>query len=500
MNLDNLVGERHHAPDILDCLANLSSDEVFTPPHIAQSMLDLLPSEVWSNPDLRFLDPVCKTGVFLRECASRLMTGLENVIKDDDKRRDHIFHKMLFGISITELTGHIARRSVYYSKDASSDYSVVKFGDPHGNLKYVRSNHTFKHEKCIVCGTPESLERGITLENYAYSFIHEKDIYNMKFDVIIGNPPYQLEDGGYGASASPIYHLFVNKAIEMGARYVSFIIPARWYAGGKGLDGFRDQMINDRSLKHLVDYPKLFECFPGVEIKGGVCYFLRDSSWDGDCSVTTILDGEEVSSVTRDLRLGGDVLIRSNEAMSILDKVRSAGEPTLNTVVSKQRPFGMRTFFDDYQDTPTDDMYKLYRRGGIGYVKPHHITQNSSWISKWKVLTPRAADGHGRIPMKVLGEPIICEPDAVCTETYLVAYVCSSELEAKNVAYYLATKFVRWLVSLRKSTQDVSSDRFSFVPLLPMNQRWADKMLYEKYELTAEEIDHIESTILEMSI
>jgi site-specific DNA-methyltransferase (adenine-specific) len=500
MNLDNLVGERHHAPDILDCLANLSSDEVFTPPHIAQKMLDLLPSEVWSNPDLKFLDPVCKTGVFLRECASRLMAGLSVVMPDEDRRREHIFRNMLFGISITELTGHISRRSVYYSKDASSSYSIVTFDDPQGHLKYFRSNHTFINGRCSICGSPEAIERGSALENYAYSFIHEKDIYKMKFDVVIGNPPYQLEDGGFGASASPIYHLFVNKAIGLDARYVSFIIPARWYAGGKGLDEFRDQMINDRSLKYLVDYPKLFECFPGVEIKGGICYFLRDKQWDGDCEVSTIMDGEVVSRATRDIRLGGNVLIRSNEAVAILDKVRHLGEVSFDSVVSRQKPFGMRTFFDDYTEQVEDNKLQLYRRGGISYIDHHHVLKNQAWIPKWKTFTPMAGDGHGRIPMKVTGEPIVGRPNAVCTETYLVAGVWESEREATNCANYLCSKFVRFLISLRKNTQHLTSDRFSFVPLLPMNQRWTDKMLYEKYELTSEEIDHIESTILEMSI
>jgi site-specific DNA-methyltransferase (adenine-specific) len=500
MNLDNLVGERHHAPDILDCLANLSSDEVYTPPHVAKGVLDLLPAEVWTNPKHTFLDPVCKTGVFLRECAARLMVGLKDVIPNEDQRREHIFQKMLYGISITELTGHISRRSVYYSKDASSDHSVVRFDNEQGNIKYIRSNHTFRNRKCIVCGGQDSLERGITLENYAYSFIHEEDIYNMKFDVIIGNPPYQLEDGGHGASSTPIFQLFVQKAKSLKPRFLSFVIPARWYSEGKGLDEFREQMINDRSLKCLVDYPKLFECFPGVEIKGGVCFFLRDDQWDGDCEVRNIMDGEVLSVAVRDLRSGGDVLIRDNNAVSILEKVKSLNEESIANLVSSRKPFGLATNFTDYSEVYFDQSIKLFRRGGVSYVLPEKISSNVNWINKWKVLTPKAGDGHGRVPMKVLGEPIVTGPGTACTETYLVAGVFDTESQARNYADYLCSKFARFLVSLRKHTQDVTNKRFSFVPKVDFNKRHNSNDLYAKYGLTDFEISYIESMILDMSL
>lgn len=500
MNLDNLVGERHHAPDILDCLANLSSDEVFTPPHIAQKMLDLLPDEVWTNPDLKFLDPVCKTGVFLRECAARLMVGLKDIIVDENARREHIFRNMLFGLSITELTGNISRRSVYYSKDASSSYSVVKFPDIQGNLKYLRSNHSFVNKKCTVCGAPESLERGTHLENYAYSFIHDDDIYNMRFDVIIGNPPYQLEDGGFGASSTPIFQLFVQKAKSLSPRFISFVIPARWYSEGKGLDEFREQMINDRCLKYLVDYPKLFECFPGVEIKGGVCFFVRDNQWDGDCEVRNVMDGEVLSVAVRDLRSGGDVLIRDNNAVSILEKVKSLNEESIANMVSSRKPFGLATNFTDYFDAYFDQSVKLFRRGGISYVQLDKIPSNVTWIHKWKVLTPKAGDGHGRVPMKVLGEPIVAGPGTACTETYLVAGVFDTEAQARNYADYLCSKFTRFLVSLRKHTQDVTNKRFSFVPKIDFNKGHNPNDLYAKYNFSVEEIAYIEATIMEMSI
>ncbi len=505
MLIERILGEERQAPDILDCLSNLSSDEVFTPPLVAGRMLDLLPDELWSNPDLKWLDPVCKTGIFLREAASRLMDGLAEVIEDEQDRRRHIFENMLYGIAITELTGHIARRSLYYSKDASGEYAVVPLATQQGNILQRRSEHKYppklkgvvkSSRKCEICGTPDKLDRE-GLENYAYTFIHDNEVFDMKFDVIIGNPPFQLEDGGHGASATPIYQHFVRKARDLKPRYMSFIIPARWFAGGKGLDDFRAEMIADRHISQLVDYPKLFECFPGVEVKGGICYFLWESDHGGDCTVRTVIDGEVISEAERDLRGGGDVLIRSNESVSILEKVLEAGEETLDSQVSARKPFGLPTNFRG-QEESTKRIVRIYQNGGTAYVAPSEIIKNDKWLPLWKTLTPRAADGHGKIPMKVLGQSIVARPDEICTETYLVAGVYRTKTEAQNLAGYLETRFVRLLVSLRKHTQDVRADRFAFVPKLDMKTAWTDEALCARYGLSDEEVEFLENQILDM--
>ncbi len=497
----NIVGD--HKPDILDCLSNLSSDEVFTPPTVAEQILDLLPSELWTDPEIRILDPACKSGVFLREAAKRLMIGLEATIPDEDERRLHIFEKMLFGISITALTGLMSRRSLYYSKNAASKHAVVKLSQPDGNIHYSRGTHVYgRNGRCQFCGAPKGdLDRGEHLENYAYQFIHKKDIFDMKFDVIVGNPPYQLEDEGYGASASPIYQLFVNQAIQLNPSYLAMIIPARWYAGGKGLDEFRNQMINDRRMKYLVDYPKLFECFPGVEIKGGVCYFLWESKYDGDCTVRTIFDGKIVSEATRDLRDGGDVLVRSNEGVLLLKKVQARLEKTLEEIVSSRKPFGLPTNVTVSDTSTQSDDLVIFRRGGVSYIRQNEVAINKQWIDKFKVLTPMAGDGHGRVPAIVTGEPIVAPPHSVCSETYLVVNVYDgpdAEAKANNLATYLKTKFVRFLISLRKNTQHVTKERFSFVPDLDMSRTWTDADLYARYGLTDEEIAFVESNIKEM--
>lgn len=500
MLINNIFKKR--MPDILECIANLSSDEVFTPPQLANDILNLLPKEVWTNPDLTFLDPACKTGIFLRECARRLMIGLEKSIPDENKRREHIFKNMLYGIALTDITGLMSRRSLYYSKSGLSKNAVIRFENDKGNIIYENIEHTFEKRKCVHCGAPKDLlDRVEGMEQHAYQFIHLNNLFNnMKFSVIIGNPPYQLNDGGFGASAMPIYHKFIETAMNLNPRYISMIIPSRWFAGGKGLDGFRAKMLSDKRLKILVDHPNAEDCFPGVEIKGGVCYFLWDSKHDGECEVVSMLGGEEISRTRRNLN-DYDTFIRFNESIDIIKKIRTKNEETLDKKVSSRKPFGFATNFNDFKQKEFNGAVKIYANpslGKIGWVDKKNIIVNKGWVDKYKVLLAMAAEGKGTYPNYIIGKPILAEKNTCCTETYLTIDVFEEKKKAQNLEKYIKTRFFRFLVSLKKNTQHLSKDRFSFVPDLDMSVEWTDEKLFERYGIDEKEQEFITSIVKEM--
>lgn len=492
----------NHAPDILSCIANLSSDEVFTPPKVANAMLDLLPQELFANPETTFLDPCCKSGVFLREIAKRLLIGLADKIPDLQRRIDHIFHNQLFGLALTDLTGLTSRRSVYCSKDASGKYSVSFFKNPQGHIRYKRCEHDFQNGKCRQCGASQSeYDRGEELETHAYSFIHSDKVFNdMQFDVIIGNPPYQLSDGGNAASARPIYHLFVQQAKRLNPRYLTMIIPSRWFSGGKGLDDFRDEMLHDESLRILCDIPTPSDCFPGIRLEGGVCYFLWDRDNKGLCEVSTYKDGSKISSLTRPLlEKGCSTFVRYNESISILRKVRSFCETTMDNIISSRKPFGLPNNFSNFQTKKEDNLIKLIGYKKEGYVEKNQILQHTEWIGKYKVLISEAyGEVNSQTTLFVIGKPFVVEPNMCCLETYLVAGIFNNKEHAENQVSYMKTKFFRFLVMLQKPTQHATKSVYSFVPVQDFSKPWTDAELYEKYGLNDEEIAFIESMIRPM--
>lgn len=486
-------------PDVLSCLANLSNDEVFTPPEIVNQMLDMLPQELFKNPDTTFLDPACKTGVFLREIAKRLIKGLEPQFPDLQERIDHIFHKQLFGIAITELTSLLSRRGVYCSKYPNSEFSVSRFDTAEGNIRYKRIPHTWRDGKCIYCGASQKeYDRGGELETHAYEFIHTitpEKLFDMKFDVIIGNPPYQLSDGGNGASAKPIYHLFVEQAKKLKPRYLSMIIPARWYAGGKGLDNFRNNMLTDDRLRIIHDFVNASDCFTGVEIKGGVCYFLWDRDYHGDCTVISHSGNKIISTMSRPLlEKNCDTFIRYNDAIQILHKVQALQEKTFDTIVSARKPFGFATDFRNYaKNVDMAHCIKLYAQKDIGYISRSQVEKNAEWIDLWKVYIPEAI-GSGNMETDIV-KPVLGEPKTACTETYVVVSPTTNKAMAENIISYINTKFFHFLLGLKKITQHTTSKTYSFVPMQDFSQPLTDKTLYAKYKLTDDEIDFIESAI-----
>lgn len=510
-------------PDVLSCIANLSNDEVFTPPELANKMIDLLPQELFENPDTTFLDPCCKSGVFLREIAKRLIKGLERQIPDLEKRLEHIFSRQLFGIAITELTSLLSRRSVYCSKFPSSRWSAYQFPDnrPQGNIVYQRIKHTWKDGKCICCGASQSeYDRDEQFESHAYQFIHNFDVNivsDMKFDVIIGNPPYQLSDGGgEGSSATPIYDKFVRNAIQLNPRYITMIIPARWYSGGKGLDSFREEMLNDKRLRIIHDFPETSDCFPQNNIRGGVCYFLWDRDQKGNCLVYNHKGDLITSYIERPLLEGNSTtFIRYNEAISILNKVRLFKEETMDNRVQSRLPFGIPSNFEDYELAPTDNANVMLFRSDRSksskkqvFIDPKHITKNIDWKDKKKVLVSKASPGGDEYPHSIISAPLYAGPNTVCTETYLIVDFVNNKAEGRNLISYMKTRFFRFMMSLIKNTQNISRSVFAFVPAQDFRSdsdiNWddssenIDKQLYAKYGLTEEEIAFIESMIRPM--
>ncbi len=494
-------------PDVLSCLANLSNDEVFTPPAVVNHMLDLLPASLWSDPQATFLDPVCKTGVFLREIARRLLAGLSDRIPDRQERINHIFTRQLHGVAITELTSLLARRSLYCSKLANGRYSAcTAFTSEQGNIRYTPMQHTWERGRCRYCGANQATyEREEGRETYAYEFIHTDNpnqlFPNMKFDVIIGNPPYQLEVGVQKENYSiPIYQKFVEQAKKLSSRYLTMIIPSRWFAGGRGLDDFRKEMLLDDRLKVIVDYPDATECFSNsIDISGGVCYFLWDKYYHGDCQIYSIQKGKSVSQMSRPLlEKGCDSFIRFNEAIPILRKIQHLEEEFFSKYVSPQTPFGIISSFKKYQEQPFDGSIELLTVTGKKYIEDKYVTKNKQWINCHKVYISKSYGERGSYPYRFLAKPVIGYPNSCCTQTYLMLGPFNDKEECKNVISYIHTKFFRFCIMLKKNTQDAMRNVYSFVPLQDFSHPWTDEMLYQKYGLTAEEIAFIESMIKPM--
>lgn len=493
--------------DVLDCLANLSNDEVFTSPAVVNRMLDTLPEALWSNPNAKFLDPFTKSGVFLREIAKRLMKGLATVIPDPQERLDHILGQQLYGIAITQLTALMARRTLYCSKDTTELAHCLtdifaQQGNPDGNIYFAPCEHTFVRGKCSYCGATErefGAEQRTALEQHAYLFIHNKNPYKeMQFDVIIGNPPYQLNVGVESKSfAIAIYHRFIEQAITLNPRYLCMIVPSRWFAGGRGLDDFREKMLNDRRIKEIHDFPDASEVFLGVEIKGGVNYFLWDREYKGNCRVVSYENGEVISEMTRPLKEeGADSFIRDNQAISIYHKVRDFNEKSFSEFVSVQTPFGLLSSFKSYKKDPFKGAVKIFGNQFVGYISEEQISKNKQWVSEHKILIPKVF-GTGEISTDNI-KPIYAAPNSCCTQTYLVIGPFANEKRCRSVIRYIRTKFFHFMLNIKKNTQDAMRGVYQFVPQQDFDKEWTDEKLYRKYGLTAEEIAYIEKMVRPM--
>ena len=525
--------------DILETITNVGNDEVFTPRKTCDMMLDSLPEEVWHNPLYKWLNPATKNGIFEREIALRLDKGLENVITNKEERRKHILQNMIFSIGQTKFTSNVARRTLYYCSQANrkcdglkasdghyvNGYSIGNgswFDDEEGNVKTPCTDHkidprTKKCEFCSISYDSKYLDKN-QREKYAYEFIHvnkglslsvhlSKRFFggnrNMKFDIIIGNPPYQLSDGGSGPSASPIYNKFVEQAISLNPKYISMIIPSRWFAGGKGLDDFRDLMLKDRRIKSLTDYVNSADCFPNVDIAGGVCYFLWDRDYSGDCLVTTVR-GKNKTVSKRPLNQF-DIFIRSNESLSIIDKIEKSGVKTMEDVVLARNPFGFESKARGQDNEDKEHFIKLIHSQGYGYVSMSEVLKNKDLVDTWKISIGKLVPSNGEVgidPSKgymAMTQPRILKPYEVITDSYLVLGCFKTENEAVNFAQYMRQKFTRFLMHETYSSMNISKSNFRFVPFLDFTFKHLDQDLYKQFGFSKEEIDFIEQMIRPMS-
>ncbi len=519
-------------PDVLTCIANLSNDEVFTPPEFANRMLGTLAeawaadkngANLWADKTVKFIDPCTKSGVFLREITSRLTKGLANEMPNLEERVDHILTKQVFGIGVTHLTSLLARRSVYCSRHANGKHSIARgLASDTGNIWFERLEHAWEGTKCRFCGASKTIfDRKAGLETHAYAFIHTDNIKarvaelfggDMQFDVIIGNPPYQLSDAGFGTSAVPIYQLFVEQGKALEPHYLSMVIPARWFAGGKGLDDFRESMLSDNRVWSIDDYLSASDVYPGVGLKGGVCYFLWDRDNPGPCRVTTHYKDWPVSTASRPLREEGvDVFIRFNEGLSILKKVVAVESGTTHSLslpdskrfdrlVSSRKPFGLETTFKGNVAKSADDVL-VYRNGGTGYVARSAIPTGAHLVDKWKVFTGRAAPGTGNrdtYPHRIISTPFVGGPGTISSETYLCIGPFDSKSHAESVLSYLNCRLTRLLILLHKPSQDTTRKVYAFVPTQEWTRQRTDKDLYAKYALSEGEIAFIEKIVRPM--
>jgi len=387
---------------------------------------------------------------------------------------------------------------------ANGKYSVcAAFDNPQGNIRFERIEHTWKNGRCAFCGASEAnYERGEELETHAYQFIHSEnpeEIFNMKFDVIVGNPPYQLSDGGFGRSASPIYQKFVQQAKKLNPRYLTMIIPSRWFGGGKGLNEFRAEMLSDDRIRKIIDFEDATEVFPGVDIAGGICYFLWERDSTGPCAVVNMHNGTEAVSA-RSLN-EFSTFIRHSKAVPIIRKVLAKKEKSMSLQVSASKPFGLRTFARPQE---SGDIILRWQKDEGPYNRKD-ITVGVEMIDEWKAITSYVGYDHAGNPGKdgkrrVFSKIDILPPGVICTETYLVIGSYQKETHAKNLVAYMKTRFFRFLVAQFMYSHHITKDSYSFVPLLDMENQWTDEKLYKKYGLTKDEIAFIESKIRPMEV
>lgn len=517
--------------------------EVFTAEREVESMCNLVQQET-EQVGSRFLEPACGDGNFLSAILKRKLAAVKNKYGHNvfewernalmaigslygiDIMMDNVIacQERLFEIwdkeyreackeesntEVQKAARHILRRNIVCG-NALNMLCVDADGNELNDL-IMFSEWTFPSKDAHM------QKRDYTFAELLSEDNRKNEILDLKFDVIIGNPPYQKSDGGNAASALPIYHEFVEQAQKLNPRFLSMIIPARWFVGGRGLDRFRNTMLHDDRIRVIHDFPDASDCFPGVEIKGGVCYFLWARDERGLCEVHSH-NGKKVVITKRPLLEDGmEIFIRNDVQISVLRKVRAVQEPFFPEWMNAGRYFGFHTkvewnpgkkqgkiqtaggksYIPVHSTRRGKNDVKVYIHGGVCWLKRENVPKHQDAIAKYKVIIPRSGNPKGSI----LGKPKLSEPNTCSSNTYVVVIPPSGSLsmqQAENIMAYLRTKFVRFLVAIRTSTQDMPPKAYSFVPLQDFSETWTDEKLYKKYGLTKKEIKAIETMIPDM--
>ena len=348
--------------------------------------------------------------------------------------------------------------------------------------------------------------------------VHDLIGKNMRINAIVGNPPYQVMDGGAQASSLPVYNLFVEIATKLAPTYISMIMPARWYAGGRGLDDFRTFMLKEPSIRYFYDFPIASNLFNNVEIKGGLCYFLMDCHFNNQITPTTVVTCSDKGNFISQRNLStknSDIFIRDGRGLSIINKITSKETKYFNEIVSALRPFGLRGYyindpnFHSHSEGLTNPVICIGKGLLKGYVELVNIPQRQEWINRYKVIIPRANNIATEANDDNLNA-FVGEPNVICTESYLCigADKDYSPIECENICSYLRSRFARFMHSQAKSSQDATAKTFRYVPMQDFTENgdidWSksiaeiDTQLYAKYHLDDEEIKFIESMIKPM--
>lgn len=476
--------------------------EVFTNEREVKAMCDLVNTEI-NNVESRFLEPTCGEGAFLTEILRRKLNTVNQKygqVSQDCIKYSIVAIASLYGVDILQDNVEICRQKLY---------NIWHREYPDAD-KQICDTVILILNKNIICGDilvrKQSNEEQIKFIKWIFNDDNllkpcEYELSKMvcensdfRFDVVIGNPPYQIMDGGGKASATPIYNLFVEQAKELSPKFITMIIPSKWFSGGKGLEKFRTSMLNDDRIRVLVDYTDSKDCFSGVDVAGGVCYFLWDRDNRGKCKVTNIVNDRE--SVSERYLNEHKVFVRYSDSVSIINKVDMFKEPTMDNMVSARCPFGLPS-----NTTPEENGdLRLRCNKGFGKISSEKITKGEDVVDKWKVLTSHVSYDHAGRPGKdgkrrVISVIEVVPPMTVCTDTYLVVGSFDNKEYAENLKTYLSTKFVRFLIAQVALAQQISRGVFAFVPVQDFSLAWTDEKLYAKYALTKEEINFIESTI-----